>query len=54
MELAINNLQSLICHKTQTNKQTINAIYLNVLSSIEINVIVSNVSNADCKAQILR
>ena len=28
MDLALNNLQRLICHKTQTNKQTINACIL--------------------------
>ena len=27
MDLALNNLQRLICHKTQTNKQNIVSIY---------------------------
>ena len=27
MDLALNNLQRLICHKTQTNKQPTNIIY---------------------------
>ena len=28
MDLALNNLQRLICHKTQTNKQTTNMLYM--------------------------
>ena len=34
MDLALNNLQRLICHKTQTNKQTIYVIYGNTYFSM--------------------
>ena len=36
MDLALNNIERLICHKTQTNKQTILPMYLNRLLFSEV------------------
>ena len=36
MDLALNNLQKLICHKTKPNKQTNNKLPKFIVSDIEI------------------